>query len=185
LPLGGFACSRQLGNSIIMTVRFSDLLPRIPQPRLALELAGIGALSFWLPDLAVHMIVGCRFDSPHVRVITLLMPGAFLLGYFVAEILASKREFTWTITAMLLGVWVTGGLFLAFSATTCGGGFAGPGGILGGLLMIVLSLFPPVTGMFALYDGSGLALLVVTIGPLLIWGILASGFPLPFRHRQR
>jgi len=161
----------------------SALLPRIQQPRLALTFAAIGALSFWLPDLAAHAVAGCKFDSLHVRIITFLMPAAFLSAYAPARRFAAKREFKWVVAAMLLGVWLTGGLFMTFAATTCGGGFAGPDGIRGGFLMIVLSLIPLVTFMMATYDGSLLALLAVTIAPFLIWCVFASGVPLLFRRR--
>jgi hypothetical protein len=113
------------------------------------------------------------------------MPGAFLFAYLPARRLAAKREFKWVVAAMLLGVWLTGGLFMTLAATRCGGGFAGPDGIRGGLLMIVLSLIPLVTWVQSVYDGSGLALLAVTIGPLLIRGVLATGMPLPFRRHPR
>jgi len=166
-------------------MRVLALFPRIQQPRFALTLAVIGALSFWLPDLAVHAAAGCKFDSPHARIITFLMPAAFLFAYVLARRFAAKREFKWVVAAMLLGVWLTGGLFMTLAATECGGGFAGPDGIRGGLLMIVLSLIPLVTCMQAVYDGSGLALLAVTIGPFLIWCVLASGVPLPFRRHLR
>jgi hypothetical protein len=43
-----------------------------------------------------------------------------------------------------------------------------------------LSILPPVTYMFAAYDGSLFALLGVSVGALLLWGIRASGMPLPF-----
>jgi hypothetical protein len=164
---------------------FFALLPPIQQPRLALSIAVIGALSFWLPDLAVHAVAGCKFDSPHVRIITFLMPATFLFAYVLARRLAAKRQFKWVLAAMLLGVWLTGGLFMTLAATECGGGFSGPDGIRGGLLMIVSSIIPVVTFMMATYDGSLLALLAVTIGAVLIRGIQTGGIHIPFHRRPR
>ncbi len=39
------------------------LLSRIKQPRLALSFAVAGALSFWLPDVVIHIDAGRNFDS--------------------------------------------------------------------------------------------------------------------------
>jgi hypothetical protein len=86
-----------------------------------------------------------------------------------------KQDFKWVSAAMLLGVWLTGGLFMALSATVSGGGFAGPDGLRGGLLMALLGALPPITLMEATYDGGGLALLAATCGPLLIYGARTSG----------
>jgi len=86
---------------------------------------------------------------------------------------------------MLLGVWLTGGLFMMVAATAAGGGFAGPGGVKGGFLLAILGAFPPVTFMMSAYDGSLGALLAVSFGSLLFWGIRSSGMPLPFRRSPR
>ena len=51
--------------------------------------------------------------------------------------------------------------------------------------MTALGLIPPVTFMQATYDGSLFALLAVTFGALLIWGIWTSQMPLPFRRRPK
>ncbi|HEY7097198.1 MAG TPA: hypothetical protein VH437_10780 [Terriglobales bacterium] len=60
-------------------------------------------------------------------------------------------------------------------ATVSDGGFAGPDGFRGGVLMALLGALPPITFMEATYDGGGLALLAVTFGPLLIYGVQTSG----------
>jgi hypothetical protein len=152
------------------------------KPKLALSFAAGGALSFWLPDVAVHVAARQTFDSPHVWLITFLMPATFLLAYLAGRRLAVQREFKWVGLAMLLGVWLLGGLFMTVAATASGAGFAGPNGIREGLLMIALSLIPPVTYMMAGYDGSLFALLAVSIGALLIWAVRSSGMPIPFRR---
>ena len=51
--------------------------------------------------------------------------------------------------------------------------------------MIAWSIIPLVTYMMAAYDGSLFALLAVSIGALLIWGVERSGIPIPFHHRPR
>ena len=128
----------------------------------------IGGVSFWLPDVAVHVIAGRDFEAPHVRVITFLMPATFLIAYLIVRRFGTKRNFKWVGAAMLLGVWLTGGLFMTIAATAYQGGFAGPDGVRGGLRMIALSIMPLVTYMMAAYNGSLGALLAVTIGALII-----------------
>jgi len=100
------------------------LFPRIQKPRLAFIFALTGALSFWLPDVALHIWARQNFNSLHVRIITFVMPATFLIAYVSARRFAVKRDFKWLSAAMLFGVWLTGGLFMALSATVSGGGFA-------------------------------------------------------------
>ena len=140
--------------------------------RLALSFAVAGALSFWLPDVVVHIEVGPNFDSRHVWLCTILMPATFLLAYVVARSLGMKRDFKWVGPAMLLGVWITGGLFMTL-ATAPGSGFVGVDGV-GRLLIIVLSVIPVVTILLAANEGSLLALLAVTLGALILCGVRAS-----------
>jgi hypothetical protein len=140
---------------------------------LALSFAIAGALSFWLPDVAVHIIAGPNFDSRHVWGITILMPAAFLLTYVVARKFALRRDFRWVGAAMLLGVWLTGGLFMTIAAMASGSEFVGVSGVWR-LVVIVLSVIPIVTYILATYDGSLFALLVLTVGALLLLGFRAS-----------
>jgi hypothetical protein len=151
--------------------------------RLALSFAVAGALSFWLPDVVVHIEAGPNFDSRRVWLCTILMPVTFLLVYVVARRLGMKRDFTWVGPAMLLGVWLTGGLFMTL-ATASGSGFVGVDGA-GRLLIIVLSVIPIVTFILAAYDGSLFALLAVTLGALLLLGVRASWILLTYVPSRR
>ena len=146
---------------------------RIKRQRLVLSLAIAGAISFWLPDVAVHISAGPNFDSRHVWATTILSPAAFLFTYVVARRLAIKRDFKWVGAAMLLGVWITGGLFMTIAAMASGSGFVGVSGVWR-LVIIVLSVIPIVTYILATYDGSLFALLVLTLGALLTSGFRAS-----------
>jgi hypothetical protein len=141
---------------------------------LAIWFAVVGALSFWLPDVAIHIYAGRNLDSRHIWAITILAPTTFLLAYVVARTFAVKRDFTWLGAAMLLGVGVTGGLFITLAATASGSGLVGPPGIRDSLVMTVLSVIPGVVYMLAAYDGSFLALLAVSVGALLLWGVRTS-----------
>jgi hypothetical protein len=55
----------------------------------------------------------------------------------------------------------------------------------GGLLLTVLCIFPPITLMFATYDGGGLALLAVTIGGLLFWAVQSGEIRPLFRRSPK
>ena len=155
--------------------RTQDLKGSSPtkQLRLAILFAVTGAFSFWLPDLAIHVHAAQNFGSRQVWLITVLLPAIFLFAYVFARWFGLKRDFKWVGAAMLLGVWLTGGLFTTLAATASGGGFVGTG-ILGALLIIMLSVIPIVTYILAAYDGSLFALLAVTLGALLFCGVRAS-----------
>jgi len=55
------------------------------------------------------------------------MPLTFLFAYLVARKFAVRRMFRWTGPAMLLGVWLTGGVFMTLAAVVSGSGFLGSG----------------------------------------------------------
>ena len=67
---------------------------------------------------------------------------------------------------MLVGVWITGGLFMTIAAMASGSEFVGVNGVWR-LVIIVLSVIPIVTYILATYDGSLFALLVLTLGTLM------------------
>lgn len=161
------------------------MLSRIRETKLALWLALGGAFSFWLPDVAIHIAARRSFNALHVRVVTFLLPAAFLCAYLAARRYAAKRDFKWVGAVMLLGIWLTGGLFMMVAASAAGGGFAGPDGVKGGFVLAMLGALPPVTCMIATYDGSLGALIAVNFGALVFWAIRSSGMPLPFRRSPR
>ena len=154
------------------TAQVGSLPARTKRRRLALWFAITGALSFWLPNVVVHIDAGPNFDSRHVWACTILMSATFLFAYVVARRLGMKREFKWVGPAMLLGVWLSGGLFMTL-ATASGHEFVGVDGV-GRLLIIVLSVIPIVTIILAANEGNLLALLVVTLGALILCGVRAS-----------
>jgi hypothetical protein len=140
---------------------------------LTLSLAIAGALSFWLPDIAVHISAGPNFSSRHVWIISIIMPAAFLLTYLCARRLVMKSNVKWICAPMLLGVWLTGGVFMMVAGMASGSGLIGSTGIWR-IVVIVLSVIPIVTYILAAYDGSLFALLAVTVGALLFWGVRTS-----------
>jgi hypothetical protein len=136
---------------------------------LALAFAAAGAISFWLPDVVVHAEAGPKFDATHAWAITVLAPAMFLAAYLVARRFALKHHFKSVGPTMLLGVWLSGGLFMTMAAILSRSELIGGTG-LWRLVVIVLSVIPIVTYILAAYDGSLFALLAVTMGGLLICG---------------
>jgi hypothetical protein len=155
------------------SAKFESLPDRTKRPRLALTFAVTGALSFWLPDLVIHINAGPNLDSRHAWLITTLAPAIFLLAYVVARNLAVKRNFQWVGAVMLLGVWLSGGLFMMLAGMLSGNDFMGSSGAWR-LVVLFLSVIPIVTYVLAAYDGSLFALLAVTLGALVLCGARAS-----------
>ena len=133
----------------------------------------------------MHVVAGRGFSGLHVKAVTLVLPIAFLIAYLSLRQVAARRGYKSLGMAMLVGVWLTGGLFMEIAATSSGGGFAGANGVRDSLFMTALSVIPPVTYMFAAYDGSLFALLAVTVGAILTWGIRRSGMPVPYLRRSK
>jgi hypothetical protein len=119
----------------------------------ALSFAAVGALSFWLPDIAIQAHAGPNLDPRHAWAITLFAPAVFLLTYVVARNFALKTKFNRLGPTMLLGVWVSGGLFMTISALVSGNDFIGGTG-LWRLAIIPMSIVPIVTFILASYEGS-------------------------------
>ena len=161
------------------------MFSRIQQSRLTLWLAVAGGLSFWLPDLAIH--VAAKLDSAPARwdaALIFLPPATFLFTYLIARRDAVRRGFKWVGVTMLVGVWLSSGTFMAITATTTEKGFAHPN-VLGWLGTIVLSIFPMVMFFLAAYEGSLLALLVLIFGALLVWGTRTSAAVYSSHRRSR
>jgi hypothetical protein len=140
---------------------------------MALLFAVLGALSFWLPDVVLHLHAGPNLDGWHAWAITLSAPAMFLLAFVFARRLAMKQRFTKVGPTMLVGVWVSGGLFMTLGSMLSGSEFIGGTG-LWRLSIIPISVIPIVTYVLSAYDGSLFALLGITVGGLLICCISAS-----------
>jgi hypothetical protein len=143
------------------------------RPALAVAFAAAGAISFWLPDVAVHADAGPNLDTRHAWAITVLAPAIFLFAYIIARRFAFKHHFKRVGPTMLLGVWLTGGLFMTIGAILSTSEFIGGTGIAR-LVIIFMSVIPIVTFVLAALDGSQFALLAITLGGLLILGFRAS-----------
>ena len=130
------------------------------------KLMVIGAMGFWVPDIAWHVIRGDQFSGQDVTGITLLLPLSFLGTYrLVKKLQRSDHEKT-ILRWMLLGLWLLGGFLIMVGTSFSGAGFAISGDRLHTLVM---SLIPGIVYIMATYDGSLGALLIVTLVPLIIW----------------
>jgi hypothetical protein len=133
-----------------------------------LKMMAFGAISFWLPDTIWHAIRRYKFSSPDVIAITILLPLTLLGMYlFIKSRPASERRSSVGLPLML-GVWMSGGFFIAMGAGFEGGGFVGGNGSRGGVAMTLIGLLPPGTYMMAAYDGSLGALVLATLAAILI-----------------
>ena len=148
-------------------------MPRSKRLGLVVLFALTGAVSFWVPDVAVHAYAGPTLDSRQVWALTLLSPLTFLFAYLVARRFAANRQFRWPGAAMLSGVWLSGGAFMTLAAVISGSGLIG-GSAVGQIIVIFLSAIPIITYIMATADASSLALLGVTAGALLVCGFRAS-----------
>ena len=142
------------------------LFPRAQKPRQFVLFALIGACSFWLPDVAVHAFTRFDFQAKHLWLVTAISPAALLLTYLLLLKPARRANFRQLGVAMMVGLWLLGGIFMMGSASFSGGGFASFH--LGTLLWALLSIVPVMTCMMAIYDGSLFALAIVTIGALCV-----------------
>lgn len=143
------------------------------RPIRVLQLAAIGALSFWLPDLLLHCLIRMYKGIDSFWILTLTLPATFAAAYIFTGRPAEKKGFKHVGVAMVLGVWATGGIFILFEWSLLGGP-AFSGGFQNKLMVVLLSVFPPVTFFYSAYDGSLLGLLLLTVGAALFWGIRAG-----------
>ena len=147
-----------------------------------LKLAALGGASFWLPDTLIHLIGGRAFGGKDVIAVTLILPATLLLAFIMATRRYRNTGNQRIGLPMLAGVWLFGGLFMVLEFSFVGGGFAGPHGVRGGLILVLMSLFPMYTYIMSAYDGSLLALLFATVGALVIW--IGGNILRRFIHRR-
>lgn len=121
----------------------------------------VGSFAFWLPSAILHAMKGD--DSfrhltavGYVQILSTL--GALVGIWFLRGWTTAPRKIApW----MLLGIWMLGPVWLFINATFIGGGFAKDGGWLGVIISILL--FPIMTPLFSVYEGSIPFLLGITL----------------------
>ena len=123
-------------------------------------LFGLGALSFWLPEIALYAWTRHELNR---RLVTLLLPCTFLLVYLLVSILRPRRiPKPSAAIFMALGVIFLGTLAMTIGATILGAGFRGDA--VSTLLAVLLGTAIPIYAFIgATYDGSLYALIFVSI----------------------
>jgi len=123
-------------------------------------LFGLGALAFWLPEIALYV---WQRQALNAKLVTFLLPSTFLLVYLLVSILRPKRiPKPSAAIFMVLGVVFLGTLAMTIGATIRGAGFWGhPGSTLLGVLLG--TVVPIYAFIAATYDGSLYALIFVSI----------------------
>ena len=123
-------------------------------------LFGLGALAFWLPEIALY---AWHRQELNAKLVTFLLPSALLFIYLLVSILRPKRIAKPSAAIfMVLGVVFLGTLAITIGATIRGAGFWGhPGSTLLGVLLG--TVVPIYAFIAATYDGSLYALIFVSI----------------------
>jgi hypothetical protein len=124
-----------------------------------IQTALLGAVTFWVPDLAIHAIAGRNFGRAGMAAATLLMVGATVSVFLRFDKSGRATLVGWSrAVAMLLAIWLLGPWLIMLGFTFGGGGFANP--VPGWGLMVLF--VPGVVFILATYDGSLAALLLIT-----------------------
>lgn len=135
----------------------------------------VGAMVFWLPDTLLHAlqayvfgrIAGGVTKGVIGMILFFILPQIFLpIASVVAALRLAKfrdgkaRQATISLF-LLLGIWLSGPLFMTINATFTGGGFATPEG--GHVVKFGTLFFPVFTFSMSAYDGTLFGLLLVTL----------------------
>ena len=135
---------------------------------IALRVAFVGALCFWVPDVIVHIIARQNPGATAIWAITILSPSAFFASLaLVARKFTARLAFDNVAVLMIVGLWLGGGLFMLLSATVAGSGFISSS-LREAIILAVASILPSSTFTMSLYDGSWFALMIVTAGTLMV-----------------
>ena len=124
-----------------------------------LILIALGGAAFWAPDVLYHVRTD-ELSKQDISVLTFLLPTSLLICYTTVLLLKGRRGGGPSIALyMLLGIWLLGPLSMMISATFDGAGFhTGEAS----WISLALGVVPIYTFIMAAYDGSVLALLIVS-----------------------
>src|SRR5271169_2649041 len=123
-------------------------------------LFGLGALAFWLPEIALYT---WQRQALNAKLVTFLLPSTFLLVYLLVSMLRPRRiPKPSAAIFMVLGVVFLGTLAMTIGATILGAGFREDP--VSTLLAVLLGTAIPIYAFIgATYDGSLYALIFVSI----------------------
>jgi hypothetical protein len=145
--------------------------PEFRRPRLSLrivKLMTVGGVSFWIPDVLVHLVRGDKFGRWDVLLVSIVLPLTFLAGYRWAGKRFKDESGRSVVGALILGVWLFGGFFM-IADSLAAGGFSSSDGWKGAVILALASVVPIFTYMMSAYDGSLMALLMVSVAALAIF----------------
>ncbi len=137
-------------------------------PSRIFKLMALGTACFWLPDVLLHAVRGDKFGRGDVLLISIAMPLTFLGAYLLAAKQYRGESRRGVVGLLIAGVWLFGGLFMMIGASFSGGDFAGPNGLHSAVTLTLTSVVPIFTYVMSAYDGSLLALLIVSMAALVM-----------------
>lgn len=146
-----------------------------------MKLSVLGALLFWLPSIILHLISGERFSGNHVSILTALLPVLTLSALILAllyDLEITSHKFT--PSAVLFGIWFWGPICMMIGGITSGGGFATEDSWLTALVATIF--FPLFTFVMSTYDGTLGAVILTTLGLLVLQ---AMGLTLRDNNRRQ
>jgi hypothetical protein len=122
----------------------------------------VGGIIFWTPSVAMHASRGYKIRGLDMFILTLLLPLITLVGLAIFRKLRPERsDHAFIACSMLLGIWVLASLFILVGASFSTGKPLGAEGWK--LVSIGMVLFPIFTFEISTYDGTLLAVLLITL----------------------
>lgn len=136
--------------------------------RLAFVAAVCGAVVFWGPDIAHHAWRG--YDAVAERGLLSLACALLVIASCMGLAYGWRRSLScgWVAGGMLVGIWASGLFCMMVAFSFSGGGFSKPFTLRE--LIFPILLLPITTVAMAAYDGTLLALVIVT-GVLGYWWV--------------
>jgi hypothetical protein len=132
--------------------------------------------TFWIPSILIHAVRGTAFGNSGLDILAVsVLP--VIASLVTLEIIYRKQRTVsrrGTIALwMLLGIWLFGPLATTIGFTFGGAGLTQP--TAWQMLLLGIPIFLPMTYMMSTYDGTLLALVVITI-----W-FIAAGLGVRYR----
>ena len=120
----------------------------------------VAGVSFWIPSIVTHAILGSRFDVLGVLLATVACPALAMITLALLWCVPMQCTLAARSLVFLLGLWLSGPLCMMLVASIIRGGVSS---IDPNALILLTICFPVTTPMMATYDGSLAALAIITI----------------------
>jgi hypothetical protein len=126
----------------------------------SLSVSIAGGVIFWTPSVFMHSVAAKDFSGLHAIALSCLIPSLTMTGFVSVWWLYRKMAHAASVAlTMLIGIWLLGPLMMLIGASFSGGGFSKAGMWE---VVAMTALFPVFTFMMSTYDGTLLALLLVS-----------------------